>query len=49
MDFILTASYLNQNYYSELKIEIDTILKLINSELAVKYYLNKLLPCLQIN
>jgi hypothetical protein len=30
IDFILTASYLNTNYYSELKKEIDFILELID-------------------
>tara|TARA_R110002074_G_scaffold257269_3_gene429735 strand:- start:4907 stop:5674 length:768 start_codon:yes stop_codon:yes gene_type:complete len=33
IDFILTASYLNSNYYSELKNEIDLILELIGNEL----------------
>ncbi|EPR74171.1 hypothetical protein ADIWIN_0748 [Winogradskyella psychrotolerans RS-3] len=33
MDFILTARYLNQNYYSELKKEIENILELIDKEL----------------
>ncbi len=33
VDFILTSKYLNTHYYSELKQEIDLILKLINQEL----------------
>lgn len=33
IDFIFTAQYLNTNYYSELKIEIENILELIESEL----------------
>ena len=33
IDFILTARYLNDSYYSELKKEIDIILALIDNEL----------------
>ncbi|WP_188466334.1 DUF6090 family protein [Bizionia arctica] len=33
VDFILTSRYLNSDYYSELKTEIDTILELIEKEL----------------
>lgn len=33
IDFILTAKYLDTNYYSDLKSEIDFILELINNEL----------------
>jgi hypothetical protein len=36
MEFILTARYLNQNYYTELKTELDAILKLITNELESK-------------
>jgi hypothetical protein len=35
-DFILTARYLNRNYYTEMKAEIDAILKFINTELDSK-------------
>jgi len=34
IDFILTARYLNNDYYSELKKEIDLILELIDNELS---------------
>ena len=34
IDFILTARYLNENYYSDLKKEIKLILELIDIELA---------------
>ena len=33
IDFILTARYLNSNYYSELKKEIDLVLELIDKEI----------------
>ncbi|WP_169338362.1 DUF6090 family protein [Psychroserpens burtonensis] len=35
-DFILTARYLNQNYYEELKTELDAMLKLIDNEIDSK-------------
>ncbi len=34
IDFILTARYLNENYYSDLKKEIDLVLELIDAELT---------------
>jgi len=37
VDFILTAIYLNANYYSELKKEIDLILELIDDELNLNF------------
>ena len=33
VDFILTARYLNSDYYSELKKEIDLVLELIDKEM----------------